>query len=199
MKKLLLPCLLFAYLIFCTIKSNGQFVTVPTKISTPYGKVTIPTRQYAPWMHFNNGSAFSNPKYKFYIVLLNDSLVEAKARINIDDSINTLEWGKKEKKVVIKPTETKEIYRIDNFGKKISGIPHDSCWLFLVDTGRIRTYSVTSDIDYPLIGYIQKGKDEPILPLTKDNLLVMVAGNEKASRLAEKENLKRAINVYNKE
>lgn len=198
MKKHLVPCILFVTLFTCATKTFSQFVTVPTKISTPYGKVTTYTMRYAPWLHYNNNATFSNQKYKFYILFLNDSLVEAKARINIDDSINTLEWGKKEKKVVIKPTETKEIYRIDNFGKKISGIPHDSCWLFLVDTGRIRTYSVTSDIDFPLIGYIQKGKDEPILPLTKENLLPLVADNEKTKKLVEKEKLLKAINVYNK-
>jgi len=82
-----------------------------------------------------------------------------------------------------------------DYGKRITGIPHDSCWFFPVDTGKIRTYSVVSDIDYPVIGYIQKGADKPILPLTKENLMPMV--NENARKLTEKEKLLIAIQQYN--
>ncbi|HKO81159.1 MAG TPA: hypothetical protein VJU78_12225 [Chitinophagaceae bacterium] len=199
MKKLPAPGILLLS-VFFGLKGFGQFTTVPTKISTPYGKVTVPMQQYTPWMRFTNYSGSSNKKHKFYIVLLNDSIIETRAKINIDDSIHYLEWGKKDQRTVIKPVATKQIYR-EGYENRIFGIPHDSCWLFLVNIGNIRTYSVTSDIDYPLIGYIQKGEDGkgPILPLTKDNLLTMVADNEKAVKLVKKEKLIAAITLYNKE
>jgi hypothetical protein len=199
MKRILFNCLFLTNLFAFPIAGFSQFVTVPTKINTPYGKVTVPTQQYAPWMHHNNYSGYSNQKHRFHIVLLNDSIIEAKASINISDSVHYLEWGKREKKTIIKPAETKEIYRMDFYNKKITGIPHDSCWLFPVDTGKIRTYSIVSDIDYPLIAYIQEGNEKPILPLAKENLLPMVSGNKKAIKLAEKEKLLKAIDVYNNE
>jgi len=60
-------------------------------------------------MKYNNYSGYSNQKHKFYIVLSNDSIIEAKASINIEDSVHYLEWGKKEKKTIVKPAETREI------------------------------------------------------------------------------------------
>jgi hypothetical protein len=183
MKKQISQFILSIFFLICAIQSMGQFVTVPTKISTPYGKTTIYTQRYAPWMH----------------VFLNDSVVEAKTNINIDDSVHTLQWGKKDKKTIVRPKDTKEIYRVDNYGNRITGIPRDSCWLFAVDTGRIRTYSAIAEIQDPLIGYIQKGEDGPILDLTKENLLPMIADNEKAVKFVEKGKLLKAIKEYNRE
>lgn len=199
MNKQLFPVILSGCLFICTLQSKGQFVTVPTKISTPYGKTTIYTQRYAPWMHTNYNYSLLKTKYKFSIVFLNDSVIETKTNINMDDSVHTLQWGKKDKKTIVRPKDTKEIFRIDNFGNRITGIPHDSCWLFAVDTGKIRTYSVNAEIYDPLIGYMVKGEDGPILNFTKENLLPMVVDNEKATRLAEKGKLLKAISLYNKE
>jgi hypothetical protein len=67
---------------------------------------------------------------------------------------------------------------------KISGKPMDSCWIFFAKSGRINTYSITSEMDDPLIAYIQKGEDAPILPLTEENVSEMVKDNDEALKLA---------------
>lgn len=202
MKRLIVACFLFTSLLFYSVEISGQFINVPIKIPTPFGPRTIQHQVYSPWMrvNYNNNPGVSNPKYKFHIRFVNDSLIEAKARINIEDSINKLEWGKKEKQFSIKPADTKEIYRFDDLGRKISGIPHDStCWLFVVKTGKIKTFSVIADIEFPMIAYIQKGDDGPILQLTTENLVPMVADKEKALNLLRKDKLLKAIDLYNRE
>jgi hypothetical protein len=153
--------------------------------------------EYRP-MHFHYNNAV-NGKHKFTIVLQNDSIVEAKSTINIEDTIHYLSWGKGENRIVIKPADTKEVYRLNRHGKKIIGIPMDSSWAFLSGTGRIRTYSITSDIETPIIGFIQKDEDGTIVPLTKENVEEFVKDNEKALALARKDKLIKAIMHYNKE
>jgi hypothetical protein len=97
------------------------------------------------------------------------------------------------------PKQTKEIFWVDYLGgSKVVGKPLDSCWIFLSDSGKIRTYSLTAEMDDPMIGYIQKGENNAILPLTEENLKPMVNDNEKALQLADKKKLLKAIEVYNK-
>lgn len=150
---------------------------------------------------FWSKNAFNNKKYDYYIVLLNGNVVKVNARINIDDSIHTLKMGKGNEARIIKPSDTKEIYRYD-WKKKIAGAPHDTCWLFLTadyynNANKIRTYSVTSDIDLPKVAYIQKGRAGAMLPLSAENLKPMVAGNKTALQMVEKDNLLKAIEIYN--
>ena len=83
-------------------------------------------------------------------------------------------------------------------GKKIQGIPADSCWLFLAEPGRINKYGATSDLN-PLITHIQKGGNGKILPLTQENVLALVRSNEKAVSLAKKGKLLKAISCFNEE
>jgi hypothetical protein len=173
----------------------AQHFPTTTTIKTPYGPRTIQTGTYSPaYNYYNVGS--SNRKHIFTVVFLNDSSVEVKTKINLNDSIHTLSWGKKGNETTVKPTDTKEIYRMEN-GEIISGIPHDSCWLFVAKTGKIITYSITSELDMPLIKYMQSRADGPILLITKENVLELVKENEKAVRIAENGNLIRAIRVYN--
>jgi len=189
---LIIPAVLF------TLTASGQFVSVPTKVSTPRGNVTVPTQVYLPMYH-NYSNRPTNKKHVFTIVLLNDSTLEAKAKINISDSVHSLKWGKKENERIIMPSDTKEIYRIADDGRKITGLPRDSCWIFLVEEGRIRKYSITSETDYPTVAFIQKEGIGSIVSLTKENLLGMVGDNERAVSLAKKGKLLKAIDLYNEE
>lgn len=178
--------------------ASAQFVSVPTKINTPYGTSTIQTQMYMP-MKYHQGSSIINLKHTYTIVLLNDSTIEAKTKIDINSTVNSLSWGNGDNKTIIRPSDTKEIYRIGRNGKKITGIPMDSCcWAFLVDTGKIRTYSITSEIDAPMITYIQKGGSGEIVFLTAENMWPMVADHEKALALVKKDKLLKAIKEYNK-
>jgi len=74
----------------------------------------------------------------------------------------------------------------------------DSCWAFLVGIGKIRTYSVTAEMDNPPIAYVQKGDFAPIVALTLENLEPMVADNAKSLEFARKGRLIKAVSVYNK-
>jgi hypothetical protein len=188
--------ILFVIVIIYPVKNFAQFTTVPTKMNTPYGKITVPTQVHAPWMRYNNFSGYVNRKHHFFIVLLNDSIIKAKGVIHIEDSIHYLEWGKMNDKWMIKPSETKQVYRLDG-GRRITGMPHDSYWLFPIDTGSIRTYSVLPELDQPLIAYIQKDTSGPLLPFTKENVISLVGDNKKALKLVEKEKLLKAIQEYN--
>jgi hypothetical protein len=176
--------------------SSAQFMSMPTKFSTPMGKITVNQPVHMP--RYVNNYTTTNSKHLFTIVLLNDSTFEKKAYINIDAKVHELKWVTKKVQSVIVPSETKEIYRIDPNGMKISGKPMDSCWIFLVDTGKIRTYSVIAEMYDPLISYIQKDTSAEIMPLTANNLELLVADNEKALALVKKGKLLKAIRVYNK-
>jgi hypothetical protein len=190
-KKLLFLILFFS--IAC-LTAIGQFTKVPTKISTPRGTVTVQTLQYTPHYYYGNTGTVKQ-KYGLSIVLLNDSVISEKATLDISVMPNTLEYGKKDGKTIIRPSETKEVYRMEN-GVKITGIAADSCWLFLVGDNKIKTYSIIPEKEYPKIDHIQKGEGQ-ILPLTKENLVAIVADNEKALKLAEKGKLLKALETYN--
>lgn len=190
--KTLSACSIFSVLL--TINSSAQFST-PMTIKTPYGNRTIWTPSTTRFPITYN-QRFVNRKHNFTIVLLNDSSFEVKAKINIEDSINSIKWGKGEEQHTVVPSETKEIYRTGINGK-VRGIPRDSCWLFLVKKGKISTYSISSEMDNPLINYIQKGDDGEIFPLLAMNVEDMVSDNEKALALAKKGKLVRAIEKYN--
>jgi hypothetical protein len=176
--------ILLVFLLVCTLTSMAQ----------NYGNSSDNRR-------FWNKNAYRNKKYDYYIRPLNDSVIKVNARINIDDSIHVLKMGKGDKARIIKPSDTKEVYRYA-WKKKITGTPHDTCWLFLTEdyynnANKIRTYSVTSDIDLPKVAYIQKGRAGAMLPLTADNLRPMVADNKNALQMIEKDDLLNAIEIYN--
>ena len=77
-------------------------------------------------------STFRSPKDKFRynIVLKNDSVLEARTRIERMKPCDIMAIGKKDKMVIIKPADTKEVWRKASTGKIMRGVPHDSYWLF---------------------------------------------------------------------
>lgn len=175
--------------------TTAQYINVPTKFSTPRGNITVYERVYMP--HYQNYETVSI-KHVFTIVLGNDSVITKKAKIITKDSVHTLSWNENGEKKSITPAETKEIYRMEN-GKKITGSPTDSCWLFPVGVGKIFTYSILSETVDPIISHIQNGSWGQILSLTKENLIPMLSDNEKAIKLVEKGKLLKAIDLYNKQ
>ena len=178
--------------------TSAQFMSVPTTFSTPGGNITTYQNVYMPYHYY--GSQVVSRKHLFTVVLLNDTTFQQEAFINVNKKVNELKWKTRGSKMVVLPSETKEIFRIDaNGGKIISGKAMDSCWIFLTDTGKIKTYSITSETDVPLIAYIQKGESGKILPLTADNLEPLVSENEKARALVMRGKLLKALKVYNKQ
>jgi len=176
---------------------------VYTTIKTPNGPVSIKTGQYYKFPTYNNktynnktGKVISSKQHTFTIVLQNDSMLTTKTAINLENFVHTLTYGKKDTKIIIRPSETKAIYRKDKNGEEIMGMPHDSCWLFLAIKGKINAYSVTSDFSDPMLAYVQKGEG-PLLAITDEILAELMADNEKALTILNRNNIDKAIRVYN--
>ncbi len=199
--KRLLSFSLFAILsLLVSIYAQAQ--PVYTTIKTPNGPVSIKTGYH--YYKFPTGNNNNNNKtgkvksntHTFTIILQNDSILTTKTSINLENFVHTLTYGKKESKIIIRPHETKAIYRLDKNGEEIMGMPHDSCWLFLAIKGKINAYSVTSDFSDPLLAYVQKG-DGPLLAITTEILSELMADNEKALTILSRNNIDKAIRVYN--
>ena len=200
MKRLLSFSLFSIILLLVTLYCQAQFTTITVRNYSPnaYGNSATTYYQYKP-------PAFGNKKFKtneankqhtFTIILQNDSFLTTKTTLNLDNFVHTLTYGKKESKIIIRPIETKAIYRLDKNGEEIMGMPHDSCWLFLAIKGKINAYSVTTEFDDPMIAYVQKG-DGPLLAITAEILAELMADNEKALTILSRNNIDKAIRVYN--
>ena len=172
-----------------------SFTPVTTQIRTPYGNV--PHTSYVPsvYRYYNLGGI--SQKYEFTVVLTNEEELTFKAAIKLNDSIHSLTYKKRGEKRVITPQETREVFRLTRDGKKITGIPTDSCWLFKVVEGRINGYSYLASESAEYLSAFQVGDGE-ILPLTKENLLPIVKDDPKRVKWVEKGRLGKAIVHYNK-
>ena len=171
------------------------FTPITTQIRTPYGNV--PHTYYVPsvYRYYNLGGI--SQKYEFTVVLTNEEELTFKAAIKLSDSIHSLTYKKRGAKRVITPQETREVFRLTSDGKKITGIPTDSCWLFKVVEGRINGYSYLASESAEYLSAFQVGDGE-ILSLTKENLLPIVKDDPKRVKWVEKGRLGKAIVHYNK-
>jgi hypothetical protein len=178
----------------------AQTFAVPRvhNINTPYGPAKFTTYSYQsmPMMNFSQGGPVSR-KYQFYLIMKDGRSLVTKDRINFQDSINSI-TVKGETKLLVKPTETVEIFRMLPEGIKFIGIPTDSCWLFKSSTGKINTYSMLAEQDMSYAVAIQKGTGD-IVKLTKENLLELTADKPELIPLIEKKKYLKAIQLYNKE
>lgn len=138
-------------------------------------------------------------KHDFIIELKNGDVLEANAKIHYRDSISFLEWKSDGKKKILNPNETKSIYHSNYTQKIFKGIPLEHVWVFIVDSAKINTYTITSDyIKSTPITHINKGIDGDIVRLTKENLENMVVDSPKALELVKKNKLVKALIEYNK-
>ena len=173
-----------------------QMMPVTTTMQTPYGKV--PYTYYVPSPQYFYGQANISLKYKFTVVLADDSTFTARTKIDFTSDTHSLTVrGANRQKQKIYPFYTKEIFRIDENGRKISGVPSDSCWLFKCHEGKINAYSFLAEKGMAYVIAIQQGDDGPIVPLTKNNLLPMVGNDPKIVKLVEKGKLVRAVQTVN--
>jgi hypothetical protein len=182
-----------------TLTGYGQFAPVPMNqtIRTPYGNQTITTYQHMP-MHYY-GYRQASVKHNFTIVLRRDSTVTANTKIDISEKQHTLRVKTPEGKKILVPANAKEIYRFTYEGKKLTGIPADTCWLFKVATGAINSYSHLAEEGYQYVIAIQDGDDAPIVPLTLKNLEAILGETmePKVKKLMDKNNLAGAVERYN--
>lgn len=187
-------CKLLVVVLSC-VMSFAQMIPVTSTIRTPYGNVKHTTYTPAPYHHYGGGGSIKF-KQKFEIKFFGDSTVTAMTKIKYEDKYAYLMLkdanGKKQKFI---PRKTVGIKLISEDGD-ITGIPADSCWLFKVVKGKINGYAPEPETGIGLSA-IQKGEDGSIMLLTKSNLMPMIAGDEKAIKLATKNKLVKAVEEYN--
>lgn len=173
------------------------YIPVNTQIKTPHGNV--PYTYYVPsGMNYYYGRGSISVKYEFNVVLKNGEQKVVKSKINLQDSVHSLTYKENGEKKKPLPTETTEIYRFTQGGKKIAGIATDSCWLFKVVEGKINGYSFLSAESSEYLSAFQLEEGE-ILPLTKDNLMPVVGDDPRRVKWVEKGNFAKAILDFNEE
>ncbi|HTJ53389.1 MAG TPA: hypothetical protein VL443_28235, partial [Cyclobacteriaceae bacterium] len=132
---------------FIRVVSLGQYIPMQTTMRTPYGNVHSTHYVYMPHI-MNNGKSHvsAKSKYEFTVRLKNDSMFRVKSRIDISTNKHFITVKKDKQKINISPADTKSISHISKYnGYTIKGIPADSCWLFMVDKGKINSYSFIPD------------------------------------------------------
>lgn len=188
------------FVLLLALSAHAQFGAMPrtSTIRTPYGNQTITTYQQTPMYYYGHRQA--SVKHKFTIMFKGDSSLTANTRIDISDKQHTLRIKTAAGKKTVLPSNTKELYRVTATGKKLTGIPADTCWLFKVAEGRINGYSHLAEEGYEYVIAIQDGSDSPIIPLTRKNLEVMTGetSDSKLKKLIDKNNLTAAVALYNK-
>ena len=190
-----LSTVFFACLLQATF---AQVHMVPNTIQTPYGNVSHSYPVGSP--HYYYGQGQISAKYRFTVILVEDSTFTAKTRIDFTSDTHSLTIkGPRKQKQKIYPFYTKAIFRVDENGRKIFGIPTDSCWLFKCQPGKINAYSFLAERGMLYVIAIQEGEKGPIVPLTKDNLLPMVGTDPKILKLIEKGKLVKAVAAFNEE
>jgi hypothetical protein len=192
----------FITLTYCVLIGSlvqAQFnVPYTTTIRTPYGNQKITSyHPSAPMYPYRYGSTIVSSKYKFTVVLRNDSSFVANTKIDMETKTHALLVKTKSGKQTVFPRDTKEIYRTDINGVKISGIPTDSCWLFQCGKGKINTYSSFAEKGTMYAIAFPEGDSDPMQPITKDALLGIMGGDPKLKKLSEQGEEIKAIDLYN--
>lgn len=186
-----------AFIFLVTNLAVAQGFYTPQTFSTPYGNVTTYQYHHTPNYYYAGNTGPVSEKCDYKIVLKNDSIIEVFAKININERVQFISFKRKKEKFIIKPSDTKEII-CSSYSQPMKGIPTDSCWLFKSFSGAINAYSYLPEPETMFIVAVQKGKNEPIVPLTKDVLVEMVSDNPKALNKAENDKFVAAIKIYNK-
>lgn len=179
--------------------SFSQWISMPMSFQTPKGTVHYNQQIWMPMYGRPTSNSTGNPskKYLFTIVFKSDSQVTVKTRIDISKKTHTIKVKTNKSLVTIKPTDTQEIYRVNETGYRMKGIPADSCWLFQCKTGKIIVYSFVAEWGLDYATALQKGSEGAIVPFSQKNIEEMVSDYEDALRLAKKNDLENAINTYN--
>lgn len=194
MKKVLVSLFLCAAVVTARAQYSAP-IAIRSTISTPYGNV--PHTYYMPGIPMHYGNPQISYKHPFTIVLKNDSVISDNVRINISEKQHNIEVKIHRVKATYKPEHTKEIYRILPDGRKLAGIPADTCWLFKANSGKINSYSFIAEEDMYHVIAIQKGEG-PIVRLDKKNLMGMVNQDPTVLKLIERNKFAKAITLYNK-
>lgn len=136
-------------------------------------------------------------KYDYVIVLKSDSVLRAKTRLIPGDTFSIQIVSGKTKRI-IRPADTKEIYRISRKGNKLTGAPADSCWWFTCTKGKINGYSKYSATGAQYSQMFSIGDGE-MMRLTDSNFEAVLPADadKRVRRLVKRGMLVKAIEAYN--
>jgi hypothetical protein len=183
--------------------SYSQTINVPRTISTPYGPRTINVPTTFRTSYGNNRvgeTELTTQKHNYTIVLLNSDSLKTRNKLEIGGLTHQIIYKHSNGEISLyQPKDTRELFYIGKGGQKISGIPWNGYWLFKTISGKINVFSSIPDAPFEYVSAIQKGDSEPILEYTLDNVLDLLEGNEKATKLAVDGELLKAIKLYNGE
>jgi hypothetical protein len=176
----------------------SQPMPITDVIKTPYGDV--PHTIYVPDVQqhrMNDVKPKVKTRYELEITFKDESVVKTLGNFNIRDSVHNLTIKQNRAKEKLMPVDTRQLIATTETGRRIAGIPADSCWLFIVEKGRINSYAYLPMELPEMIVAIRSGDEGPIVPLNKENLLAIVGNDAKLRRLVEIGNYRKAIQLYN--
>jgi hypothetical protein len=157
----------------------------------------------------NLNMAYSNYPKEYRLKMLDSSLLFIRSKIYSDDNVHNDHIILENKKLSksdsnrirkIFPRETLNIvYHDTKNGTIMTGIPADSCWLFLAETGRLKLYTCYTPADILDVESINAFQvDEgPIQKWDLDKLKEVIAGNEKALKAFDQKRYVRAVRRFN--
>lgn len=113
------------------LNGHAQFVPVPQTFNTPMGPIHTTHYMYMP---HNYGSGSYSPKFKFTVILNNDSTFTFKSQMMAEKKKMYVEYKDKKtkKKVKLFPSDTKSLSGFNALSISMTGMPVDSCWLFVL-------------------------------------------------------------------
>jgi hypothetical protein len=166
--------------------SYSQTINVPTTIRTPYGNAKTYNTTKLPGVNNSVGqTALTTQKHNYTIVLLNSDSLKTRNKLEIEGLTHQIIYKHSSGEIsVYQPKDTRELFYIEKGGQKISGIPWNGFWLFKTIRGKINVFSSIPDAPFEYVSAIQKADSAPILEYTLDNVLDLLEGNEKATKLA---------------
>ena len=176
----------------------GQYSSIPNTYSTKTTHGSIQQTYYTPAPSAPAGYVKLSKKHEFTVTLNNDSVIYMRGKIDVLDSVHSLVIKNGKSKRVIRPQDTKAIHRyllVD--GHKITGVPTDSCWLFMVEDGRIKMYAKLPFDGAKAVVAIQRGEKGNIVPLTRENLIAITGEDPRLMPFIQNKEYVKAIWKYN--
>lgn len=138
--------------------------------------------------------------YKFNLVTLKGDTIHCKrsTKMPLTESIKQLLVEERNNAYVYKPEHTKEIY-VEKSNRIFRGIPHNDCWIFDVfSSGELTLFSLFPEKDI-YYASMYRLNDGTIKSINKEFVEKLIAGNIKAEKALEKNDMKKALEIYIKD
>ena len=176
----------------------GQYSSIPNTYSANTTHGNIQHTYYTPAPSTPTGYVKLSKKYDFTVTLTNGSVSYMRGKIDVFVSTHSLVIKSGTSKRIIRPQDTKAIHRYSLVdGHKIAGVPTDSCWLFMVEDGRIKMYAKLPFEGAKAVVAIQRGENGTIVPLSRKNLIAITGEDQRLMPFIQNKEYVKAIWNYN--